>query len=157
MIRLTRLASRYATACAIARYVLPVPAGPTPNTMSICSIASRYRRCIDGLGTDLLAADRPGAALEEELLQLDVRILRNQLRSRLHVAAGEPVLLPQQAGQLLEHALGPGDVVGRAFDDDVVADGLDADVQGRFEVAEVLVEGSVEALNALVGHRNPAR
>ena len=26
--------SRYATACAIARYVLPVPAGPTPNTMS---------------------------------------------------------------------------------------------------------------------------
>ena len=36
-----RFASRNATACAIARYVLPVPAGPMPKTMSCCSIASR--------------------------------------------------------------------------------------------------------------------
>ena len=41
MIRLTFFASRNDTACAIARYVLPVPAGPMPNTMSCWSIASR--------------------------------------------------------------------------------------------------------------------
>jgi hypothetical protein len=40
-IRLTCLVMRNWTAMAAARYVLPVPAGPMPNTMSCCSMASR--------------------------------------------------------------------------------------------------------------------
>ena len=42
MIRLTRLAISADTAIATARYVLPVPAGPSPKVMSPCSIASTY-------------------------------------------------------------------------------------------------------------------
>ena len=45
----------------------------------------------DALRRHLLAAGGRAAALEEILLQLDVRILREQLRRRLHVAAREPV------------------------------------------------------------------
>jgi hypothetical protein len=44
MIRLTRFAISAATAIATARYVLPVPAGPSPKVMSPCSIASTYFR-----------------------------------------------------------------------------------------------------------------
>src|SRR5690625_7230725 len=40
--RLTRLACRACTALAMARYVLPVPAGPIPNTTVLASIASTY-------------------------------------------------------------------------------------------------------------------
>ncbi len=38
--RLTRLACSAWTALAIARYVLPVPAGPMPNVIVLASIAS---------------------------------------------------------------------------------------------------------------------
>src|SRR6185437_12258749 len=40
MMRLTCLVCRALTALAIARYVLPVPAGPTPKTMVLASMAS---------------------------------------------------------------------------------------------------------------------
>src|SRR3954464_7009333 len=43
MIRDTSLVCSARTALAIARYVLPVPAGPMPNTMVCASIASTYR------------------------------------------------------------------------------------------------------------------
>ena len=39
-----------ATATAIARYVLPVPAGPMPNTMSYARMASMYVFCAMLLG-----------------------------------------------------------------------------------------------------------
>jgi hypothetical protein len=42
--RLTFFALNADTAIATARYVLPVPAGPTPKVMSFCSIASTYLR-----------------------------------------------------------------------------------------------------------------
>ena len=44
MMRLTRSARNAATASATARYVLPVPAGPTPSVIVFCSMASRYAR-----------------------------------------------------------------------------------------------------------------
>ena len=37
-------------AMATARYVLPVPAGPMPNTISYFSMASRYRRWLTLFG-----------------------------------------------------------------------------------------------------------
>ena len=50
MIRLTLFAISADTAIATARYVLPVPAGPSPNTMSLCSIASTYFRWLGERG-----------------------------------------------------------------------------------------------------------
>src|SRR6266702_3999944 len=50
MIRLTCLACKACTALAIARYVLPVPAGPMPNTIVFESIASTYRFWFSVLG-----------------------------------------------------------------------------------------------------------
>src|SRR2546426_285676 len=50
MMRFTRLASRAEMAMATARYVLPVPAGPMPNTISYFSMASRYRRWLTLFG-----------------------------------------------------------------------------------------------------------
>ena len=109
--RVTRFARRDATACAIARYVFPVPAGPMPNTMSCWSIASRYRRWLTLFGTYLLAAGRAcRRAAQEVVLQLDVLVLRDELRRGLHVAARELVALAHERGQLLEHALGLRDV-----------------------------------------------
>ena len=89
--------------------------------MSYWSIASRYRRCVDALRRDLPAAGRSARTLEEILLQLDVGILRDELRGRLHVAAGKPVPLAQQVAQLAERALGARRIFGRAFDHDVVS------------------------------------
>ncbi len=50
MMRLTFFAISAATAIATARYVLPVPAGPMPKVMSLCSMASTYLRWFGDLG-----------------------------------------------------------------------------------------------------------
>ena len=60
----------------MARYVLPVPAGPMPNTMSCCSMASRYRRWLTVFGRDAPLARLRLRALEEVLAEVDVRIGR---------------------------------------------------------------------------------
>ncbi len=50
MMRLICLSSSARTASATARYVLPVPAGPTANTMSLARTRSTYCRCAAPLG-----------------------------------------------------------------------------------------------------------
>ncbi|SKZ70205.1 Uncharacterised protein [Mycobacteroides abscessus subsp. abscessus] len=50
MMRLTALPCSAWTALAIARYVLPVPAGPSPNTMVLLSMASTYFFWLSVLG-----------------------------------------------------------------------------------------------------------
>jgi len=93
-----------------------------------------------------------GRALQEVLLQFHVRVVRHQLGGRLDVAASETVPAPEQRAELLEHALGPRDLLRPALDDDVVPDRLEAHLERRFEVSQVFVERSVQSLNALVGH-----
>lgn len=67
MMRLTRLFCRAFTAFAIARYVLPVPAGPMPKTMVCLSIASTYRFWLTVFGRmvrpreDRMSRDRTSA------------------------------------------------------------------------------------------------
>ena len=50
MMRLTCLACSACTAFAMARYVLPVPAGPMPKTTVWLSMASTYRFWFSDLG-----------------------------------------------------------------------------------------------------------
>src|SRR5215208_531804 len=68
------------TAIAIARYVLPVPAGPMPNTMSFERIASTYCFCATPFGEIC----RPPALqhLEQLLEQLGGELDRRVVRAR---------------------------------------------------------------------------
>ena len=64
MIRPTSFSESAFTASAIARYVLPVPAGPIANVTVDARIVSTYALLRDGLRRDLLAAVAPDDVLE---------------------------------------------------------------------------------------------
>ena len=152
MIRITFFCSRYDTACAIARYVLPVPAGPDAEDDVVLLDGVEVAALIDALGRHLAAARRPRGAAHEVVAQLDVAVLRHQLRGRLHVAVGNAVALLQEARQLAHGPLDADLVVRRTLDEQVAALGADAHAEGGFELAEVLVVGPEEGLDAILGN-----
>ena len=57
---------------------------------------------------------------------------------------------------MIDHALHFVDVRGLAVDEQTVAVSLDADVEQRFEVAEILVVGAEEGFDTFIGHSNLA-
>ena len=65
MIRPTAPSERAETARAIARYVLPVPAGPTANVTVRAADRVDVALLVDGLRSDLLAAVAPDDVLED--------------------------------------------------------------------------------------------
>ena len=80
----------------------------------------------------------------------------DELRRGLHVTLGELVAAAHQRGELVEHALGAGDVAGVPLDDQLVAARADPHVELRLEVLEVLVVAAEQRFGALVGHRDLA-
>ena len=65
--------------------------------------------------------------------------------------------LLDECAELLHQLRDARGVVGLAFDDQLVALGPDADVQKRFEVAQVFVVGPEERLDARLGDGNLAQ
>ncbi len=108
----------------------------------------------DALGCHLLAALRAAGAFGEVLLQFDVRVVGEQLRGRLHVAARKSIPSAEEAGKLFEDTLGARDVVRGPFDHDIVAARLDPHAEGALEIAKVFVERTEESLDTRVGHRD---
>ena len=84
---------------------------------------------IDTLGDDLPLARRARRAAQEVVGQLDLLVLRDELRSRPHVALGQLVSAAQQRGELLQDTLGARHIGRLAFDNHLVSTRPGADVR----------------------------
>ena len=87
-------------------------------------------------------------ALEEVLAEIDVGIVGEQLRGRLHVAVRDAVAFVQQRASWVNSRSTLLDLGGRAIDDDVVPLRPNPDAELRLEVLQVLVVGAEERLDA---------
>ena len=113
---------------------------------------------VHALGQNLLSAGLARrAAAKEVVAKLHALVLCNELPRRLHVSARQLVTVAHERGELVEHALGPGDVGRGALDHQVVAVRTDRHTELRLERFEILVVGAEERFDALFGDRNPAR
>jgi hypothetical protein len=114
----------------MARYVLPVPAGPIPEHDVVLLDRIEIAALVRGLRGDTPLAGLPDlAALQEVLAEIDARILGDELRRGLDVAHRQRVALADERREL-RHELGDAArVVGQALDDELVALCADGDVQ----------------------------
>ena len=128
MIRPTWRSLSAATARAIARYVLPVPAGPIPNVT--VQLADRVDVALlrDGLRRDLLAAVRPDEILED---LADVRRLVDRADYRVDGARADLLPALDELDELLDDRL-------RLRDFHVVA--------GQREPVSAQIDGAAEPL-----------
>ena len=141
MMRSTSLRSNSATACATASQVLPVPAGPVPNTsawraqradIGVLRGGARAHRALAQV--DLLEA-RP----RRRRIEVEQRALRDGEPDRaLDVAGGEVVAALELLVEAFEHAARLLDGVARAFERDVVAALLGDDAEPALDQREVL-------------------
>jgi hypothetical protein len=110
-----------------------------------------------GFGRHVPPARGARRSLEEKLLELNTGIRRDELSDGANVAPRESIPLAERVGELLEHPFGPSHVIGRPFDDHVVPAGPQPDGERRLERAQVVVEGTEQALDTFVGHRDAAQ
>jgi len=75
-------------------------------------------------------------------------VLRDKIRSGFDVACRELVPVAHQRRQLTDDAIDAREIGRLAFDQQVVALRADADVEGRFEVFEVLVVGAEQCFES---------
>jgi len=99
-------------------------------------------------------ASSPRRALDEKILQVDVGVLRDELRRRLHVAVSHAIAFAHQRSQLGDGPLDPRLVGRRAVHDQIMPLRTDAHAEGRFELSEVFIVGAEEGLNTVFGNRD---
>ena len=109
------------------------------------------RRWLTLFGSTCRLPDGARRAAQEVVGELDLVVLRDELRGRPHVAFGQLVAAAQQPRKLLQYTLSARDVGRLALDDDLVAARPGADVEQRLEMLEVLVVAPEHRLNPVVG------
>ncbi len=148
MIRLTFFAISADTAIATARYVLPVPAGPSPKVMSPCSIASTYflwlgergctirftpaERCLPESTSDFSVT----AGIRDHQLQHSLQLAVLQR----YAAAPQTLVVGEDAFHLLHSLRRPGHL-------DRVRTKVDRHMKAVFHQPKVLVAGPIQGLN----------
>ncbi len=141
MRRLTSRARSDRTAAPIARYVLPVPAGPIPNVTVFCPMASRVAPLPDGLGSDR-AATMGDEVLPEHVRSSPGHALAHDADRLLDEATVEHLTPRDQFGELIDDARDLVDVgvrTGAVGDRDLVAARMDAGGEDALHDPEVLV------------------
>ncbi len=141
MMRSTSLRSNIWIACATASQVLPVPAGPVPNTSEW-----RLERADVGILRGGAGAHRPLAQIDflegrarAGRIEIEQRALRDRLPDGAFDVAGRQILAALDLFvETFEHAAGLFAGVARAFDVDVIAALVGHDAKPAFDQSEVL-------------------
>ena len=133
---------------ATARYVFPVPAGPMPNTRSLRSMASMYRRWFTVLGASTFLPNVRCRPLETSARRLTSGSSVTHAQIAVQIAVIEDVPFAHQRHIIFQNVLGARDVGGFAFNFERVMNELGAHFQSRLEQTDIFVPRTEQAFDS---------